>query len=156
MIVAGMIWPISLSKWCEMMKQDVICAYTCIALTQCLSFYGFPCNKRIYHWRRTRFVLKTNTCGAGDELVKRCMDTNAFGAGDKPVSCWRRTLQCWRPTRWKCVFDLQLHTHSSSYPQLSKLFTSENRYNHTVEIQKVSRCTLVFSITINWLSRPIN
>ena len=36
------IWPISSWKLHEMMEYDVICP---IALTQCLSSHGFPCNK---------------------------------------------------------------------------------------------------------------
>ena len=55
-------------------------------------------DEQVYRYsnQQTRFVL----------------ETSIFGAGHEHVSRWRWTLQCWRLTHSKCMFELQSHTHS--------------------------------------------
>ena len=102
-------------------------------------------------------TLQTNTLIGSDEIVSaihlqrryHTADEHVYRYSDKRVLRWRRTLlaletntftqECWRRTRWKCVFKAQSHTQLATSNFQKELLepTSENWLFHAAGIQKV-------------------
>ena len=93
-------------------------------------------------------MLETNTFGTGDNLFRT--GDEHFNAGDEHFNAGDERVEN--------ACSNFCHIHIARYQQLpSKIYVDlifENGCYPALEIQKVSSCTAVSSVALNWSSRP--